>query len=305
MSDSSMFAQFDREHSVMTGMPKYPPPEPMFEKLLALALALGISFSEELVTKIPLGRILASLKDDPKRLAQVFARVYFIQDLRFAEAYVIAAVGDGIEQRLSEALRIDPQAAQRLYDALGAAFYTQHIPLVDIFLAVMGTGWHLKDKPEHRKLAGGLCEALADYKAFGMDAEGQELTEKSIMRAIGLKELFGDKVPAELRVQMADAVDRGLRTPISGGRMHNVIFNPKFNGVRLAELAKHLPPEIMVRPFEAFAKLHGIVADAPVELPSELPPANLVEQVEASIPKSPPPFVPPPPRTSDADGDEP
>ncbi|KAA0206772.1 hypothetical protein EDM68_01565 [Candidatus Uhrbacteria bacterium] len=294
MSDSNMFAQFDREHSVMTGVPKRPAPEPMFEKLLALALALGIPFSDELVRKIPLGRVLEALRDDPKRLAQVFARVFFIQDLGFAEAYV-KAYADRIERRLSEALNIDPNAARRLYDALGAPFYIQNIPLVDIFLAVMGTGWHLKDIPEHRKLAGGMSEALADYKAFGADAEGQELTEKSIMRAIGLKELFGDRVPAELRVQMADAVDRGLRTPLSGGRMHNVIFNPKFNGVKLTELANHLPPEVMIRPFEAFAKLHDIVAQAPVDLPSELPPANIVAQVEATIPKAgPPPFVPPP-----------
>lgn len=300
---NSPFSDSGAGKSVVSDMP-LPPPEPFIECFLQWAFELKIQSNEEFIREISLKYILDAFEQEPRELARIYART-LMMDKMFAEKFVAGfRRNDGAfdreryEQDLAMALKVDPGAAKRLCDALGPSFFVRHVPAKQIFHVLMRNGWSVKDGPEHHELAGRLAQLLLDRHAFGTESD----TLKHIYRAISLKELFGDHVPAALRVRMVEAVDLGCKT-YDKKRFHEFIFEQKMGGVTLAELAEHLPPMIMVRPFEVFAEKHGMV-ETNIDKPSEMPSAGTVEQIEASAPKPPPPPIVPLPGFGVLDPDE-
>lgn len=262
--------------SVISQVP-LPPAGPVFKDFFDGAREFGILKPSVLVEALPPLRVLESLKDDPERRAEIIHQCIGTFKSIILRRNDIARYAEDISFGMEE----DPKIIDLFVDAVGTEYFLKQMKLDELYTTVMGTGWMIQSTPENRAFAVRLNESLVKHEAFGSAID----TLKEIMKAITLEELFGDAVPAKLRVRMAKAVDKGCRR-FEKKRMCEFLFDPQIEGVPFAELAEHLPVEVMSRPFALYVDRLNLVKTN-VDHPSLPPPADKPAH---------PPLPPPPPR---------
>lgn len=266
-------------HSVMSALP-FPPPGPMFSRLLSLAFEFGVNTPEALREKLEMKDILNVALRNKERAVGFYLRVMLMEG-PFAEKFAAQLDSSRMTSDILLAVSIDSDAANRLNREINidVDFFIEHMPFGDIYSAVM-VNLIKEDSPANRACVARLCEDMVKYQTFGAQHE----TERNIMKAIGVDVLFGDKVPAALRARMVNAVYQGGQKFKDEHRpMYAYIFERFVGGATFSELAEHLSVGVMVRPFGAYVNKLGLVKTNVVK-PS-VPPPPLPEIVLADAPE--------------------
>jgi hypothetical protein len=246
--------------------------EKVFDEVFDSALAFGVLKPLSILKTIPLIRVLEKLEHDLDRLAQIVEDTTGMKKHIVLKRYDRARIADDIGAHIDEDLEKSEERAGLFIKALGGAkFFKGLMTRTEMYEAVCESLWMVKDTVEHRFFAGQTTVILAKHNALGGTIE----TLHGIEKAISYKELFGDRVPAVLRVRMMEAVARGCRRYTREKQSEYIcqyMFDSK-EGVSFAELANHLPPDIMGNPFVLYCERLGIKSKA-VDKDSVPPPAE-------------------------------
>jgi hypothetical protein len=256
--------------SVVTGQPLEVISE-VFEDLFANALGFSISKHKALMENFPVAKVFKAMEALEDGLKQIAALVHAMigTDPDLVYKMLKRHGSERYADDLTVFIEDDEGRAKRFVELVGMKFYQKAMGPLEIYNAVMGTGWMLVDNPVHRGFAAALCGILDKHNAFGTKVE----TEYTILKAFGIEMLADDLVPKELRKQMWKAMITGSRR-YGGSHPWEYVFDEKAGGVSYNDLAlkTKLPLDILGNPFAAYIDRCGLLKTG-AEKDSVIPPS--------------------------------
>ncbi|KAA0206771.1 hypothetical protein EDM68_01560 [Candidatus Uhrbacteria bacterium] len=246
-----------------------PDPKPIFTWMLEWLLEFKILTYLTFVKTITPRQVFEQIKDDAERRSRIYEACTGMA-AKFAMRFDVDRQINDIDM----AIETDETVARNFVDAVGVSSYVELFPLRIVLGAVTTEGWSTVDRPEHRQIAVRALFALIERDAFG-----PEPTPQRVLDALTIDALFGDDVPAKLRVHMAKAIDAGTRDPNHRRNVGEILFGAPKPAVSFEALAEYLDVTVLSAPFLAYTDVLGLV-DKPnpaVETKSEtgLPPEAL------------------------------
>jgi hypothetical protein len=262
-----------------------PPPGPVLDDFYIGAVGFGVLKPVRLLDSYPIGRVFETMVSEaPDEAAGKNEVARIVQMCIGTHASVVKARFDILRyaEDIEAAIAEDPGIAKRFIDELGFDFFRKHIPHDVLYCAVMETLWTEDDTPEHRGFGTSLCRSVVKNQAFG----GLIRTLEHVYSAIGGAEfLMSNSVPPDLRTRLFKAVHRGGRK-FGSNHIVEYMFDKAMGGVPIEELGEHVPVARLAQVFLAFAKIHNL-ADAQVDLPTNMPPPGPASKAIVHIPRPP------------------
>lgn len=288
-----------------------PDPKPVFTWMLEWLLELKILTYLTFVKTITPRQVFEQIQDDAERRSRIYEACTGMA-AKFAMKFDLDRQITDIDM----AIETDEAVAEKFVHAVGISSYVELFPLRTVHEVVMKEDWSQTDRPGHRTLAVFANEAIIKRDAFD-----PEPTPQTVLDALTIDALFGDEVPAPLRVHMAKAIDAGTRDPSRRRNVGDILFGASEPAVTFEALAEHLDVTVLSAPFLAYAKSLGLAEEAggdaaaestagilPPEALDSIPPTAAApdeeEDGEPEISVSGPASVPPDAEIEDVEADD-